>query len=113
MGATDYAITVEVKPSQTAADALRQAAEQDRYENGHGCYQGTIGQACGLTMKTFPKGTRAASKIKALNALLDGETLSQFGLQKSGPAACADLGLAKTQDGRRVRRFYFVGFAAC
>lgn len=113
MGATDYAITVEVKPSQTAHDALRQAAEQDAYENGHDYYTGTISQASGLTLKTFPKGTRAASKIKALNALLDGEFLTSGGLEKRGPAACADLGIGKSWDGRRVRKFYFVGFAAC
>lgn len=95
MGACNF---TTVARGNSAKDALRNAIEDARYENGHGGYTGTIAEKDSLVMISKPEGE---DLYEFANRLID-EDDSRI-KNKWGPAGCIKL------DGDK---YFFFGWAS-
>lgn len=59
MGACSFSLTIDATNEKQFAKAFHDAAAEDRYENGHDSYSGTIGQKSGWRMLSATPVSRA------------------------------------------------------
>jgi len=102
MGACTF---VTYSTGKTAKEAFNKAAEEARYEYGHGGYTGTIAEKDSFTMLPLPEGVKAFDHAEKL--LDEGHPAVD---SKWGPAGCFDLGPSKRDP--NLRRYCFFGWAS-